>query len=112
MIKDFFVHYRYDRYGNSTATGVLALTRYVHQKGELVLADDDWLFSVRGGSTMASAPRELVRMALKKTEVRVGIQTAEALSIDDLPGITLHPECVYQRALSGATAFRAEGEPL
>ena len=110
--KDFFVYYRYDKYGNSTATRMLALTQYVHQKGELVLADDGWLFSVKGGGTGASEPHELVRMALKKTEVRVGIQTAEALSINRLPGITLYPEYLYQQALSGAVAFRAEGEPL
>lgn len=109
---DLFVYYRYDKYGSSTATSMLGLTQYVHQGGELVLADNGWLFSMKGGSTTASAPRELVQKALKITEVRVGVQTAEALDIDDLPGITLHPEFLYQRALSGETAFRACGESL
>ena len=110
--KDFFVHYHHDKYGNSTSAGVLALTQYVCQKGELVLADDNWLFSVKGGGTMESTPHELVRKALKKSEVRVGVETAEALNIIDVPGLILHPEYIYQRALFGATAFLAEGESL
>lgn len=110
--KDFLVHYQYDKYGNPMSAGVLALTQYVCQKGELVLADDNWLFSVKGGGTMESTPYELVRKALKKGEVRVGVETAEALGLMDMPGLTLHPEYIYRRALFGATAFRAEGESL
>ena len=110
--KDFLVHYKYDRHGNPTSAGVLTLTQYVCQKGELILADDTWLFSVKSGGTMESTPYELVRKALKKTEVRVGVETAEALGINDVLGLTLHPECVYRQALFGATAFRADGEPL
>lgn len=110
--KDFFVHYQYDKFGNPTSTGILALTQYVCQKGALVLADDNWLFSVKSGGTMESTPYELVQKTLKKGEVRVGVDTAEALGIGDVPGLTLHPEYIYQLALSGATAFRAEGESL
>lgn len=109
---DFFVYYRYDKYGNPSSTSLLSLIQYVHQSGELILADDGWLFSVKGGGTVNSAPRELIRMALKKTVVRVGNQTAKALGIEDLPGITLYPEYIYQRALSGEADFRAEGESL
>lgn len=109
---DFLVHYQYDGYGNSRSTAVLSLTQYVYQKGELVLAEGDWLFSVRSGGTGESTPYELVRKVLKRSEVRVGVETAEALGIDGLQGITLHPECIYRKALSGAIAFRAEGESL
>ena len=109
---DLFVYYHYDKYGDSTATRMLTLTQYVYQKGELILADDGWLFSVKDGGTADSMSRELVRKVLKKTEVRVGVETAEILSIIDVPGLTLHPEHIYQQALSGAVAFRAEGESL
>lgn len=112
MLKSLFVYYQYDKYGNSSSMGILGLTQYVCQKGELVLTDDKWLFSVKSGGTTDSMPRELVRKALKKSEVRVGMETAVALNIDDVPGLTLHPEYVYQQALSGATAFRDEGESL
>ena len=110
--KDFLVYYRYDKYGSSTSAGILSLTQYVCQKGELVLAEDEWLFSVKDGGTADSSPRELVRKALKRTEVRVGVETAEVLNIKDMPGLTLHSEYSYQQALSGATSFRAEGESL
>jgi hypothetical protein len=106
------VHYQYDKFGISRSTGILSLTQYVCQKGELVLADDNWLFSVKDGGTGDSTPHELVRKALKRTEVRVGVETAEALNILDVLGLTLHPECIYQQALSGVIAFRAEGESL
>lgn len=110
--QDFFIYYQYDKYGTSSSAGILQLTRYVCQKGELVLADDGWLFSLKDGGTGDSIPRELVRKTLKKSEVRVGVETAEALGITEVLGLTMYPECVYQRALSGATAFRAEGESL
>ena len=109
---DFFVYYQYDEYGQSRSTAILTLSSYVCQKGELVLAEGEWLFSVKNGGTAESTPYELVRKTLKKSEVRVGVETAEALGIDGLQGLTLHPEYVYQRALSGATAFGAEGDAL
>ena len=110
--KTLFVYYRKGGDGFATEHGSLYLTYYVHQKGELVLADGEWLFSAKIGGTMDSTPRELIRMALKKTDVRVGIQTAEALGIADLPGLILHPEYIYQRALSGLAAFQDSDQPL